>query len=143
VGHSDHPSSLRQRTLLLQERAFNFARRVLELCPRAIEDEPSLVVWRQLVRSAPSASANLEEADEASSDAEFVFRMKVAAREMKESRLWLRFIDRCRLANFERLDHLEDEARQLAAIFSTIVMNTKRRVKAEKASKRAKDSPRA
>ncbi len=95
-------------------------------------DEPSRVIWRQLVRAAPSASGNLEEADEASSDADFVFKMKIATREMKESRRWLRFIAACALAHHEKLGHLEDEARQLASIFATIVVNTKMRIEADK-----------
>ena len=120
----------------LQKRTFEFARNVLDLCPRALSDEPSRVIWRQLVRSAPSASGNLEEADEASSDADFIFKMKLATREMKESRRWLRFIVTCRLASHDRVAGVEDESRQLAAIFATIVVNTKKRLEAEAARKR-------
>jgi four helix bundle protein len=94
------------------------------------------VIWNQLVRAAPSASANLEEADEASSDADFVFKMKLATREMKEARCWLRFIVACQLANHEGLGNLPDEARQLASIFATIVINTKRRMERERSAKR-------
>jgi four helix bundle protein len=128
------PSALRQRTLQLQKRTFEFAGTVLDVCPRSIRDEPSRVIWRQLVRSATSASGNLEEADEASSDGDFVFKMKLATREMKESRRWLRFIASCKLANHHRLGVLEDEGRQLASIFATIVVNTKKRIHAEKAA---------
>ena len=130
------PSPQRQRTLALQQRTFTFAQRVLACCPRRLPDAPSRVIWSQLVRAAPSASANLEEADEASSDADFVFKMKLATREMKEARCWLRFIVACQLANHEGLGKLPDEARQLAAIFATIVINTKRRMERERAAKR-------
>ncbi len=78
----------------------------------------------------------LEEADEASSDADFVYRMKLATREMKESRRWLRFISACKLAHHDKLGLLPDESRQLSAIFSTIVINTKKRIRTEKARKR-------
>jgi hypothetical protein len=37
--------------------------------------QPSLVIWRQFVRSAPAASGMLEEADEASSDDDFIYKM--------------------------------------------------------------------
>jgi len=119
--------------LQLQARTFEFAKNVLDVCPRRFTDEPSQGIWRQLVRSAPSASGNFEGTDEASSDADFVFKMKIATREMKESSRWLRFIAKCKLANHERLRDLEDEGRQLASIFATIVVNTKRRIANEKA----------
>ncbi len=63
--------------------------------------------------------------------------MKVATREMKESRRWLRFIRRCKLANYAKLGNLEDEARQLASIFATIVIRTKERMAREKEEKKA------
>jgi four helix bundle protein len=128
---------LRQRVERLQARTFEFASRVLDLCPRRHQDDPSRVIWRQVVRSAPSSCANLEEADESSSDEDFVYRMKVATREMKESRRWLRFISRCKLANFAKLGNLEDEARQLASIFATIVIRTKERMARGKEEKKA------
>jgi four helix bundle protein len=121
----------RKRTLQLQERVFSFAKAVINACPRGSVDIASRELWRQLVRSAPSASQNLEEADEASSTADFIAKMKIALREAKESRRWLRFITDCQLANGQKAAGLCDEARQISAIFATIVINTKRRVERE------------
>jgi four helix bundle protein len=133
---NDNPKSPeRIRTEKLQERTFLFAERILNLCPRRYSDDPSRTMWRQLIRAAPSASGNLDEADEASSDDDFVYRMKVVLRETKESRRWLRFISRCRLQHHDRLGNLVDESRQLAAIFATIVKNVERRLEAERAEK--------
>src|SRR5262245_28395524 len=128
--------TLRERIERLHTRTFQFASRILDLCPRRYPDDPSRVIWRQLIRSAPSASGNLEEADESSSDRDFVYRMKVATRETKESRRWLRFITRCRLANYQKLSNLEDEAQQLAKIFATIVIRTKERMARERANRK-------
>jgi four helix bundle protein len=86
------------------------------------------VAWRQLLRSATGASAILDEADEATSDADFVYRMKTVLRETKESRRWLRFIFECELQHHELLGSLCDEARQLSLIFATIIRNTQRRL---------------
>jgi hypothetical protein len=53
--------------------------------------------------------------------------MKVVLRETKESKRWLRFIIACKLQRHDQLEDLPDEARQLAAIFATIVSNVNRR----------------
>lgn len=76
----------------------------------------------------------LEEADEASSTTEFVYKMKVVLRETKESRRWLRFILYCRLQNFDKLGDLPDEAKQLGSIFAAIVRNTERRLAEERSA---------
>ena len=92
-------------------------------------------LWRQLVKAATSVSANLEEADEASSDADFIAKLKIALREAKESRLLIRLLTECRLTGYQSLKASADEARQLTAILATIVINVKRRVEAQKAGK--------
>ena len=126
------PSPERQRTLELQERVFRFACSVINTCPKRVVDTASRELWRQLVKAATSASHNLEEADEASSTADFIAKMKIALREAKESRRALRFITECQLANGHKTVGLCDEARQISAIFATIVINTKRRVERQK-----------
>ena len=45
----------------------------------------------QLFRSSTSVAANYVEASEPESDADFIHKMKVAMKELKESRAWLRF----------------------------------------------------
>ena len=109
---------------------------VLKACPKATYDTASRELWRQLVRSAMGACGNLEEADEASSTRDFINKMKIALREAKESYVWLRALRVCQLSHFEKVPKFEQEAKELSAIFATIVINTKRRVKEDRKRKR-------
>ena len=124
------PSAKRKRTIALQERALRFSTGVNVCCPPRFSNLPSKVVWNQLVRAADSASSNLLEADSASSEADFLSKMGIALREAKEARgamtkLRLGQLDNARLVA-ER--DLESEADQLAAIFSTIILNMRLRL---------------
>jgi len=89
-------------------------------------------VWRQLVRAADSASNNLNEADDASSDADFLHKMRIALREAKESKTCLRKIRLGPLQNAEKLGGLEQEADELSAIFATIIINRVKNIELEK-----------
>lgn len=80
----------------------------------------------------------MDEADEASSPNEFVYKIKSVLRETKESRRWLRFIAACELQHHDKLGTLWDEARQLASIFAAIAKNTELRIQREKAEREAK-----
>ena len=128
------PSAKRQRTLELHNRAIRFSVAVNACCPERFTNLPSHVVWGQLVRAADSASNNLVEADDASSDADFLNKMNLALREVKESHAAL---VKVRLGN---LDHhqltanreLESESKQLAAIFSAIIRNMRMRLANER-----------
>ena len=106
-------SLARRRTLELQDRAITFSVAVNAACPENFVHVPSKVVWEQLIRAADSTSNNLVEADDASGDADFVYKMRVALREAKESRTCLRKIRLGRLAHHDKISGLEQEAWEL------------------------------
>jgi four helix bundle protein len=118
------PSPQRARTLALQNRSFELTCAVINAYPkRPYLVDPSRDMWRQLVRAAGSSTFNLEEADAASSDADFLAKMRISLREIKEARVVMRVIVQCKLAEHETLAKYLDEAGQLVAIFMTIVRN--------------------
>ena len=132
------PSEKRKRTLALHDRAIRFSTNVNECCPKRYSDSPSETVWGNLVRAADSTSNNLIEADDASSDADFLAKMRIALREAKESRVGLMKVrigqlDHCaKTASLE----LESEATQLSAIFAAIIRNMSDRLERENAAKK-------
>ena len=118
------PSPARERTLALQKRSFDFACGVVKAFPkRPYVDDATRVVWRELIKAATSSTFNLEEADAASSDKDFLAKMRIALREAKESRVAIRVIVACELGGHAEVADFEDEADQLARIFATIVIN--------------------
>ena len=123
------PSPSRQKTLALQKRSFDFTCAVVCAYPSGRLDDPSRDIWRQLVRATSSSTFNLEEADAASSDADFLAKMRISTREAKEARVALRVIARCKLAAHQHAARLRDEADQLAAILFTIVKNREENLK--------------
>ena len=88
------------------------------------------------MRAADSQSNNLQEADDASGDADFLHKMRLALREAKESRQCLTKIRLGRLDAFAKVAHLEQEADELSAIFATIVINREANLGREKAQHR-------
>jgi four helix bundle protein len=92
------------------------------------------------VRAADGTSNNLIEADDASSDADFLYKMGIALREAKESRACLMKIRMGRLDHFNETAEreLESEAGQLAAIYASIITNMRLRLAEEDKAKSAK-----
>ena len=127
------PSAKRKRTLALHDRALGFSANVNACCPKRFSDIPSETVWRQLVRAGDSTSNNLIEADDASSDADFLAKMGIALREVKESRAALIKLRLGNLDNYQKTADrdLESEASQLSAIFATIILNMRLRLEEE------------
>jgi four helix bundle protein len=107
-------------------RAFIFACDVIRAFPRERLDTASMKVWSQLIASATSTGAHLEEANAGGSRAQFLALIRGGLREMRESNYWLRVITATQLVGYERVAALVEESRELVAILTSIARNTDR-----------------
>jgi four helix bundle protein len=78
-----------------------------------------------LLRSGTSAGANYEEAQGAESHNDFVHKLQISLKEMRESYFWLRVISGVGLLHSNRLEALLDESNQLCKILSKSVATAK------------------
>lgn len=69
-----------------------FSLLVIEYC-ELLDTEKKFIVSKQLLRSATSIGANSMEAQNAESKADFIHKMKIAAKEADETQYWLTLCD--------------------------------------------------
>ena len=72
---------------------------------------------KQLIRSVTSASLNYGEAQCAESSKDFIHKMRICLKELKESSIALQIIDRLAVMPNEQIKNIIDENEQLIAIF--------------------------
>jgi four helix bundle protein len=104
----------------IQERTFTFAVRTIRLVNRLPRSIAGVEVGRQVVRSATSIGANVEEADAAESKRDFVHKMSIAHKEARETRYWLRIVQ-ASLTNDDDIQALVQESDELVRILYAIV----------------------
>lgn len=106
----------------LEERTFVFAQRVRLFVKRLPRTLANVEDCRQLVNSSGSVGANYIEANEALSRKDFKMRVRIARKESKESRYWLRLIDAGTVAELEaERSCLIQESTELLKILSAIL----------------------
>ena len=79
-------------------------------------DAASKHVAKQLWRAITGGGANYEEARGAESRADFVHKIRVATKELREAHYWLRVVQRSTWLEQGATDRLVDETDQLVAI---------------------------
>nr|WP_294921638.1 four helix bundle protein [uncultured Flavobacterium sp.] len=79
----------------------------------------------QLIRSSGSASLNFGEAQGTISDKDFIFKVSLVVKELKESRNSLKILDYIKEGNAEKRDILLIELEELIAISSKMINNKK------------------
>lgn len=79
----------------------------------------------QLIRSSGSVGANYCEATEAESKKDFIHKISLSKKEVKESRYWLKLLARTNPDLRAEIEVLINEARELLFIFSKIIKSSK------------------
>ena len=106
----------------LEERTYQFARRVrafVKRLPPALCNEEDV---RQVVRSSGSVGANYIEANEALSKKGFRHRIRISRKESKETQYWLRLLDTHDDATLNKeCNELIQESNELMRIFGAIL----------------------
>lgn len=116
----------------LAERLFQFAVRVIKFL-RHLPDEPEFNNIRyQLSKSSSSSGSNYEEAQAAYSKQDFLFKIDISLKEMRESNYWLRLINAT--LEFEgdlkiELIFLISESGELKNILGKIASSTRNNMK--------------
>ncbi len=108
----------------IQERTFEFAVQVVKLVNRLPRNTAGFEIGKQVVRSATSIGANVEEADAAESKQDFIHKMSIAHKEARETRYWLRII-RAVLLDDDQSQAMIQESDELVRILYTIVKNAR------------------
>ena len=114
----------------LEDRIVRFAARCVKVCAALpVRDIGSASLADQLVRSATSIAANYAEACEAESAKDFVHKLKVAMKELSETRVWLRLIGETGYIENSKLADLIGESRELSRILSASVTTAKKKIR--------------
>ena len=109
----------------LEERTFEFAKRVrafVKTLPRSVANLEDV---KQLVRASGSVGANYVEANESLGKKDFRMHIKISRKEAKESAYWLRLLD---VGEDDAVKAeqgvLVQEAHELTSIFGAILRNS-------------------
>lgn len=82
------------------EMSFNFSIQIIQLYKILVENR-EFILSKQLLRSATSIGANIEEAMAAQSRKDFISKMAIASKEARETRYWIRLLDKSRLVEID------------------------------------------
>lgn len=110
---------------LIQEKSFSFALSIISLY-KNLQEEREFIISKQILRSATSIGANVEEAIAGQSRKDFVNKLSVSLKEARETRYWLRLLQDSELTKIDVFDY-QKEALEIINILSAILKTTKSR----------------
>ncbi len=112
------------RDNVIVTKTIDFSIMVIEFC-EVLEQDRKYVISKQLLRSGTGIGigANVFEAQNAESKADFIHKMKIAAKEASESLYWLILCERSKSYHFEK--GLKEALEEIIRILSKIISSSK------------------
>ena len=110
---------MRSNTILTKR--FNFALRIIRLS-RKLQQQREFAISNQLLRAGTSIGAQVEEAQAGQSRRDFIAKMAIASKEARETRYWLRLLEKSEIVDVDvsvELRDVEELIRILTAIVKT------------------------
>ncbi len=122
--------SKESRTFDLEERLIDFAVRIIRTAESLPKTKVGNHIAGQLIRCCTSPAPNYGEAQSAESRSDFIHKMKVCLKELRETRVWLLMIVRAKLIKqVSKLEPLIKENNELISIFVTSIETARKKIK--------------
>jgi len=109
----------------LEDRLIDFAVRIVKLSANLPRTSAGRHIARQILRSGTSPAPNYGEARGAESHADFVHKLRVVLKELNETSIWLRIIERSHLIRKELMRDIVQENTELCRIFAATLKSTR------------------
>lgn len=101
---------------------FQFALDIIKYSEDLQEDK-KFVIANQLLKSGTSIGANIREAQNAESKADFIHKFKISAKEIEETIYWLEL---CKFSdNYPNVDDLIEQVNNISRIVNKIIITSK------------------
>jgi four helix bundle protein len=107
---------------LIVDLTFKFALAVIDYCEK-LENNKKYVLGKQLLKCGTSIGANVREAQNAESKADFIHKFKIAAKEADETEYWLILCKES--ANYPNPELILNELQSIIRIISKIISSSK------------------
>ena len=122
--------SKESRIFDLEERLIDFAIRIIRIAESLPKTKVGNHIAGQLIRCGTSPAPNYGEAQSAESHADFIHKMKVCLKELRETKIWLLMIIRAKLVKTaSKLEPLINENDELISIFVSSIKTAKQKDK--------------
>lgn len=106
----------------IEERLIGFAVSIIHLCDKLPPSPGGRHISGQLLRSGTAPAAHYAEARGAESTNDFIHKLKLCLKELNESRVWLRIINK---SNMMATPEILKECSELARIINSSITTTR------------------
>ena len=108
---------------IIKEKSFEFAVKIVKLY-KELNEEKEFIISKQLLRSGTSIGANIKEALQGQSKADFISKLSISLKEAVETEYWLELLIATKITKIELKEYLKN-IQELIKILTSIIKTSK------------------
>ena len=112
---------MQSKSSILREKSYAFAIRIVRMFQHISSEKRKFILSKQVLRSGTSIGANICEADQAQSKADFVHKLSISLKESFETEYWLNLLRDTDYLTAKQADSLIDDCCELQKILTASV----------------------
>ena len=109
----------------VEKKSFLFAVRIVKLSKHLNTAKKEFILSKQLLRAGTSIGANVAEAEQAQSKADFISKMNIALKEAAETDYWLRLLQASDYLSDAEFSSIHSDCTELKKMLTAIVKTAK------------------
>lgn len=110
---------------VVKEKSFDFSIKIVNLYKYLTSSKQEFVLSKQLLRSGTSIGANICEAEQAQSTADFISKLSIALKESCETEYWLRLLYRTDYLSESEFNGIIPDNKNITKLLTSIIKSTK------------------
>ncbi len=110
---------------ILREKSYTFALRIVKLCRYLAQEKNEYVLSKQVLRSGTSIGANIEEAFQGQSNADFIGKLYISLKESFETNFWLRLLRDSEYLNEKEAESILNDCEELQKLLTASIKTAK------------------
>ena len=126
MSNNEYRISKEEKKFDLEDRLINFAVRVIASADTLPKTRTGNHISWQIIGSGTSPASNYGEAQSAESRVDFIHKIKICLKELRETKIWLLIVERAKLIQQRsNLEYLLKESDELISIFVKSIQTAK------------------
>ena len=118
---------MNEKDNVIKIKSFQFALKIVSLFKILSGERKEYVMSKQLLRSGTSVGANVREAINVQSPADFIHKMAIAQKECDETLYWLELLKETNYVNKTEFTSMHNDATEVLKIIRSIILTSKKK----------------
>ncbi len=110
---------------IVKDKSLSFAIRIVNLYKYLVAEKRETVMSKQLLRCGTSIGANIREAEQAQSRADFLSKQNIALKEANETEYWLELLMQTGFITQNEYESINNDCVELNKLLISIIKSTK------------------